>query len=567
MGLGIFNRQITSLHAAALIIGAAGFLSRLLGLLRDRLLASHFGAGNTLDAYYAAFQIPDTLFTIFLIGAASAAILPVFIEYREHGKDAIRMVQTLLSIFSVVASVIVVILIFLAPLLVPIIVPGFSSEKMRLTITLTRIMMISPLFFGIAGIISSTLQSYHHFLIYSLPAIFYNIAIIFGIIVLVPIMGPEGLAAGVILGALAQIFVQLPMFFTLGFRPKFIFNTRDEGVRRIFKISIPRVAALSFNQLTLLLFVGIASYLAAGSVSIFKFAANLIYFPIGLFGVSYAVAIFPKLSENVMRNKGKEFISELSFGIRNIVFWSLPLVFLFIVLRAHIVRVILGAGLFDWNNTRLVAATLAVLSIMIIFEGLNTLLIRAFYALGKTREPLRANLIASFVSICIALAITVLLRIEPSSLKALSAILRIADVGDTRVVAIATAFSLGSFLNFILLSSILRKSVFRVFGITPLRNFYPIFRITIASLFAGIIAYITLIPFPAIISTRTFLGIAAQGVTAGLTGFAGYFLVLGLLRSDEFLSLVESFRQKLYSVKKQPEIFEVEKLDGKESGK
>ena len=162
----IFNRDITSMHAAALILGAAGFLSRILGLFRDRLLASRFGAGDLLDAYYAAFQIPDILFTVFLIGAASAAILPVFIEYKERKEDAAALIQTLLTVFAVLASVVVLILIAVAPWIVPVLVPGFSEEKTALVITLTRIMMISPLFLGIAGIISSVLQAKGRFLVY-----------------------------------------------------------------------------------------------------------------------------------------------------------------------------------------------------------------------------------------------------------------------------------------------------------------------------------------------------------------------------------------------------------------
>ena len=194
----IFNRQITSLHAAALIIGAAGFLSRILGLLRDRLLASKFGAGDILDAYYAAFQIPDALYTLLLIGAASAAILPIFIEYREEGKDHWRFIQTLLTVFGIFAALAALILIIIAPLIVPLIVPGFSGEKLRLAVTLTRIMMVGPLFFGISGIISSVLQAYHRFLMYAVPPIFYNLAIIFGILVLVPAWGEAGVAIGVV---------------------------------------------------------------------------------------------------------------------------------------------------------------------------------------------------------------------------------------------------------------------------------------------------------------------------------------------------------------------------------
>ncbi|MFY9462296.1 MAG: murein biosynthesis integral membrane protein MurJ, partial [Candidatus Sungiibacteriota bacterium] len=537
----IFNRQITSLHAAALIIGAAGFLSRVLGLLRDRLLASRFGAGDTLDAYYAAFQIPDVLYTLFLIGAASAAILPIFIEYREEGKDQWRFIQTLLTVFGVFAALTALILIILAPLIVPLIVPGFSGEKLRLVVTLTRIMMIGPLFFGVSGIISSVLQAYHRFLMYAIPPVFYNLAIIFGILVLVPAWGTAGLAIGVLLGSLLQLVVQLPVFFKLGGRPKLIFSIKDPGLRKVVSVSVPRVAALSFNQVTNLILIAVASLLASGSIAVFKFSANLIYFPIGVFGVSYALAIFPKLSESAVRKKGEEFFSELSFGIRNILFWSLPIAFLFIVLRAHIVRVVLGAGAFDWNDTRLVAASLATLSAMIVFEGLNTLLIRAFYALEKTWEPLWANVSASIASVVSAIILLGLFGRFPEWLHGLSRVLRVGDIAETQVLAVAIAFSLGSVLNFFLLSAKLRKTAEKAFGLAARESIRPIARIVAASALAGAASYLTLLPFPALLPTNTFLGIFVQGVTAGLAGFAVYFGVLYILRAEEFMSLLQSF--------------------------
>lgn len=567
MQFKIFNQKITSVHAAALIIGAAGFLSRILGLFRDRLLASRFGAGDTLDAYYAAFQIPDTLFTVFLIGAASAAILPVFIDYREHGRDSMALIQKLLTIFSVLAALSVLVLIIASPSIVPLIVPGFSPEKAGLATALTRIMMLSPFFLGVAGIISSVLQAYHRFLVYAVPPIFYNLAIIFGIIVLVPVLGPTGLAWGVALGALLQVLVQLPLFFRLGFRPNFSFNLRDPGVKKIFRISLPRVAALSFNQITLLVLVGITSFLTAGSVSVFKFAINLIYFPIGLFGVSYALAIFPKLSERVVKNQGNEFFSELSAGMRSVIFWSLPITFLFVVLRAHIVRVILGAGHFNWNDTRLVAASMAALSFMILFEGLNTLLIRAFYALEKTREPLIVNIVASLATVLTAVGLLGFFAVNPEALRALSYLFRVGDLAATQVLGIAIAFSFGSTLNFMLLFSKLRKTSVAAFGINTRRNFRHIAKIFLASAIGGFAAYGALLPFPALLPTNTFFGIALQGISAGISGFAAYFAALYIMHSEEFLSLLESFRLRLYSTKKQPEIFEIEKLDGQESGK
>lgn len=565
MRLVLFNRQITSVHGAALIIGAAGFLSRILGLLRDRLLASRFGAGDVLDAYYAAFQIPDVLFTIFLIGAASAAILPVFIEWRERDLDTNALIQTLLTVFGVVGFCIVLVLILAAPLIMPLIIPGFSAEKMSLSIRLTQIMLVSPLFLGLAGIVSSVLQANRRFLVYAIPPIFYNIAIIFGILVLEPFLGPEGLAVGVTLGAILQVAVQLPFFFALGFRPAFSFRITDPGIIKIFSVSIPRVAAISFNQVTHTILIAIASFLAVGSVAIFKFATNLVFFPIGVFGVSYALAVFPKLSESAARKNGGEFLSEIFLGIRSIIFWSLPIAFLFIVLRAHIVRVILGTGLFDWNDTRLVAATVGVLSLMIIFEGLNTLLLRGFYALEKTWQPLAANITASFITVVSAVGVLALFSLSPEVLGFLSEFLRVGDLNGTQILAIALAFTLGSVLNFLLLFSKLRKVAASTFGTKATETLNPFFKMIFASVAAGTAAYSALLPFPALLATNTFIGISAQGVTGGLVGFGVYFAVLYLLKSEELLSLLASLRERLYVGGKRSEVLDIEKFNHHET--
>lgn len=567
MPFRILRKQITSFHTAALILGAAGFLSRLLGLFRDRLLAAHYGAGGVLDAYYAAFQIPDTIFTIFLLGAASAAVLPTFIQWQERGKDTRELVQTVLTTFSICAAIAVFILIAVTPWIIPFVAPGFSPETLQLTIRLSRILMLSPFFFGISGIISSVLQAHRRFFLYAIPPLVYNLTIIGGILFLAPWLGPTGLVWGVVLGAFLQLAIQLPTFFSLGFAPRFQFNIRHPGLRKIFITSFPRVTALSLGQITQLMLVAFASLLSVGSVSVFKLAANLVYFPVGIFGVSYALAIFPKLSERASRGEGAAFSSEVWFGVRNIFFWSFPAAALFVVLRAHIVRVILGTGLFDWNDTRLVAASLAVLSGIIVFEGINTLLIRAFYALDRTREPFWFSVASAGIVLVSAGSFLFFWNQFPALSAFIGQILRIGDLKDIRVLAIALAFSFGAISNFFFLFFKLRRTTSQVFGTISRESARPIFQMFFSSVCAGFAAYIALIPFPAIISTHTFLGIAMQGLSAGVTGIIVYILALLLLKNEDIGVLGESIREKLFTPRKTPRVFEVERLDGQESGK
>ncbi|MDO8600646.1 MAG: lipid II flippase MurJ, partial [bacterium] len=242
----LFSREITSLHAAALLLGAAGLFSRLLGIFRDRLLAGTFGASRELDIYYAAFQIPDFLFNVFLIGATTSAILPVFLEYWERDtKDGIQFISGLLRWFLYCSVVFSFLVVFFAPFLVHrILVPGFEESAKEQTILLTRIMMLSPVLLGLSNIIASVLQSLNRFFIYSLTSIFYNIGLIIGVVVFLPLFGMKGLAYGVVLGALLHLCIQLPAFYRLGFRFSFATSPPHDGIKKILRISVPRTITL-----------------------------------------------------------------------------------------------------------------------------------------------------------------------------------------------------------------------------------------------------------------------------------------------------------------------------------
>ncbi|MBI4132002.1 MAG: murein biosynthesis integral membrane protein MurJ [Candidatus Sungbacteria bacterium] len=561
MWLKRLNSEIASPHAAALLLGGAAFLSKLLGMFRDRLLAGRFGAGDTLDSYYAAFQIPDILFTVFLVGAASAAVLPVFVAYeREGAESSEKFVSNLLTVFSVFASLAIVAAIIGAPWLVRLVAPGFGAEKLRLAIELTRLLLVNTLFLGIAGILSSVLQARHRFFVFALPPIVYNLGIVGGILFFVPFFGPIGLAYGVLAGGVMQILIAVPALVDMrfGIRPRFQLD--EPGLRQVTRTALPRVLAIVMNQVVLVVLAAIASFFAAGSVSVFRLAANLLYVPVGLFGVSYALAIFPKISQAAVRGEYKRFAHQLQMGVRNILFWVLPAAVLFVVLRAHIVRVVLGAGAFDWEDTRLVAAVLAVLALAVVSESILPLILRAFYALGRTREPLFWDFLGSLTAVGLSLGFAFLFFWQPPALAMLARILRIGDLASPDILAVALGFALGSIANVFLLSFALRRVLRLTGGARPAIG--RVGSMVAAALIAGVAAYLTLLPFPALVSTRTFVGIALQGLTAGAAGLAVYGLILAWQKNPEILAIAESFRQHLVSLGRTPEVFETEKLDG-----
>jgi len=215
------NFETKSINTAAVILAVSSLVSGLLGLLRDRLLAGSFGAGNELDIYYSAFRIPDFISTILIIGSISAAIIPIFSQYLNRSKDeAWNFFGNLLNCFLVLLIVVSALMIVFVPQILHLIVPGFSGDKFAKTVELTRIMFLSPIILGISNIISGVLRIFGRFAVTSLSPILYNFGIILGIVFLVPVFKLNGLAWGVVLGASLHLIIQIPILLKVGFKPK-----------------------------------------------------------------------------------------------------------------------------------------------------------------------------------------------------------------------------------------------------------------------------------------------------------------------------------------------------------
>lgn len=534
MNVRFLNHEMSSVHAAAFLLGAAGLFSRLVGVVRDRLLASHFGAGRELDIYYAAFQIPDLMSVVFLLGAGSAAILPVFQEYlaRDHA-SARRLISQISTLFLFGALGGVALVFMLAPWLVRLAVPGFSPADQALTVTLMRIMLCSPVLFGLSSIFSAVIQSFERFLAYAAAPIFYNLGIIAGILFFAPTWGVAGLAAGVALGAGLHMAIQYVSLSSLGFAPRLAVRPIDRGLKKIVALSAPRVLSLSFTQLTVLALTALASLLPSGSISVFQFSQNLYFVPVGVFGVSYSVALFPRLSAAYIERNPDRFFQEFFLGIRSILFWTVPSAMLFFVLRIEIVRVVLGSRAFTWENMQLTAACLGMLAIAIIAASLMPHIVKSFYALENTRVPLLVDMGGSIVSVVLAFVFTKL--ISPP------------------VLGIALGFSLGLALNTLLLYIVLMPFAKRVFGKGESFSPYgrsavgrPVLKIVAASLVAGIAAYAVRISFPEVGPYGSAIPVLAHGLLAGTVGLLVYAGLLTLLKSEDVNILRLSMQKRFF---------------------
>lgn len=377
---------------AAFIISLAGIASRFLGFLRDRLLAAQFGAGDTLDAYYAAFRLPDLFYSLIVLGALSAAFLPVFTELRSQKKEeeAWTLASDVLGLLVLVLGVACLVGVIFAGSVVTLVAPGFAGEKRELTIGLTRIMLLSPMFLAVSAVLSGVLMSFHRFIAYSFAPFFYNVGILFGILCLVPFVGVQGLGWGVVIGALLHMVTQWPAFSTTGWHVRFHpwKSLRNPALNRVIRLMIPRSLSIGVNQIGLLVMTGFASLLVSGSLAAFTLANNIQSVALGLFGVAFSVAVFPALSLSVAEQKGKVFFTLLADTTRRILFFVLPLSALMIVFRAQFVRVILGSGQFNWEDTIVTFNVLALLSVSLFAQSLIPLFTRGFFALQNTKTPL-----------------------------------------------------------------------------------------------------------------------------------------------------------------------------------
>lgn len=564
--LVFFQSEIANIHAAALILGGAGLLSRALGVLRDRMLAARFGAGREIDIYTAAFHIPDFMSVLFLLGGASAAILPVFQEYLARDRAKARdLISALAALFLVGSSAAAISAFFAAPRIVPFIVPGFSPEEQALTALLTRVMLLSPILLGISGIFSVVVQSFQRFAVYALAPILYNLGIIFGIFFLAPRFGIAGIAAGVVIGAFLHAGLQVQSVVLAGFPPRLLrslirlpslVRSLEDDIRGVALTAVPRVLSVSLVQLTLIVLNAIGSTLAPGSVAVLSFAQNLYFVPVGIFGVSYATAIFPRMARAASLRAGADFFRELSVGIRSILFWTAPSVALFIVLRAHIVRVALGAGAFSWEDTRLTAAVLAALSLAMAAGALQTLLIRVFYALGNTWIPFALTAGASLLSIGLAFFLTHALASGSDLGRMLVTVFRIGDLAHPEVLGLGLGFAAGLLLNVGMLYVCAVSYGKKVFGGELFMAVSDGWKIIGAAIVAGSVAYLVRSSFSEVLPLITFARVLTQGVIAGSLGWAAYFAVLTLLGSQDTALLRRIVARRLFSLRILPQYWD-----------
>lgn len=550
--LALLNRQTGTVNEAALLLGMFTLLSQVLALVRDRSLAHFLGPSAHLDVYYAAFRIPDLLYVSIGSLVSITVLIPFLIKRMENGgkpeenkAEAKLFMNQMFTVFVATIAVLSAIIALLMPKIAHLIAPGFNQEQLTELISMSRIMLLSPLFIGISNVLGCITQYYKNFFVYALSPVFYNLGIIIGVFFLYPIFGLFGLAYGVILGAFFHFAIQLPVMIKHGFVPRFTSKIKWATIREVTTISLPRTLALSLGSLTLVAITALASLIAEGSISIFTFAYNLETVPLNIIGVSYSIAAFPILAQAFARGEKDRYIGHTITTARHIIFWSLPVMFLFIVIRAQIVRVILGSGSFTWSDTRLTAAALALFTISIVAQGLILLLVRAYYAAGKTRRPLVVNLLSSAFTILLCFVFLKIYQTTPGIRYFFESLLRVDETttGST-ILMLPLAYSVGSLINFFALWILFRKDFLRGKGPQLQRVF---FESLVAAFALGVVAYGFLTFLGPIFGLSTFWGVFGQGLIAGIAGIYAATIVLKQMGNPEIRQMLAAVRSKFKS--------------------
>ena len=427
-----FNRKSSSILSAAAIIGLSYLGSALLGLVRNHLLAARFFGGMEadLDVYFAAFVIPDTIFQLLVVGAVSAAFIPVYQEYFEKSeKQANELANAALTIIGFVLLFFsILIALFARPLAG--LLAHYPPDKLDLMAGLIRLMAVAQMLFTVSAFLTGVLQSQRRFLIPALAPLLYNVGTITGIFFLSHRFGIYSAAIGVVFGAFLHMAIQLPTAKSIGYWPKLVFRLRHPGVLSIIHLMPPRAMALGLDQIERWVAVNLTSYLAIGSLSIFNFARQLYVLPISLFGVSLSQASFPSLAQEALLSDKTKFRQTLSKSILQIFFFALPASVLVLVLRIPLVRLAFGAKNFPWEATLLTGKALAFLAISIAPQAVTNTLTRALHALKDTKTPLYIGFITMAVFISLAYVF--------------------GFITERTVAGVTLALSIGNLLDFIL---------------------------------------------------------------------------------------------------------------------
>lgn len=376
------------------IVGGAFVASRLLGLVRENLIAREFGAGPTLDAYVAAFRIPDLLFLVIMAGSFGAAFIPVFSGFLARDRDdlAWELASAVLTVAAIATVVLAGITFLLADVLSEqLLMRGADPATQELCADLMRILVLSPILLGLGIAAKGILEAQDHFLLPALAPLVYNVAIVFAAAFLTGEYGIMGLAYGVIAGAFVHAAIQIPGLIRSGMRYIPTFSLDTPGLARVGRLLLPRVIGQAAFQINFIVVTFFATSEGAGVASAFNFAWQLLMLPHGVIALSISTVVFPSLARLYEQGDGIGFRRTFSRALRPLVYLSLPSAVILFAFRTSIIQVLLENGAFDANDVRVTANALAFFAAGLIAYAVVEVLTRVFYGMNDTRTPVVAG--------------------------------------------------------------------------------------------------------------------------------------------------------------------------------
>jgi len=514
------SRDGHKIARAATLVMALFVLSRLLGLGRQMIIGALFGTSGNLDAYLAANRITETVFLIVAGGALGSAFIPTFAYHlaQEDPTGAWELASAVVNLTLIVMTVVVgLIALFAPPLVRTIIAPGFDPALQELTIRLLRMMLVTPVIFGVSGIVMAALNAHQHFLLPALAPSIYNLSIIGGAVILGPRLGVAGMAVGVVLGSALHLLVQVPQLIRYGALYVPALGLRNPSVREVGRLMGPRVLGTAVAQLNLVINNSLATRMGEGAVSAISFAWMLMLLPQGVFAQAIGTAAFPTFAEQAARREHKKMQQALCATLRGIFFLSIPATVGLIAVGKPVVRLLFERGAFESASTNAVAWALTFFALGLVGHAGLEIVARAFYALHDTFTPVWVGGVTMGLNVALSL-----------TLPTLFASANLQPFGG-----LALANSMATLLEFTVLLVLIRR---RLNGIQGQRMGRAILKSGLATL----VMWVVLLGWQAALPNAGALIRGGGGIVVGL---GTYLIAALLLGSDELRAMARLVRQ------------------------
>lgn len=501
------------------VVRAAGivmfliFLSRVLGFVRERAIATVFGRTAETDVFFAAFAIPDLMYQLLVGGVISSAFIPVFTQYLASDKEdeAWYVASSFINMTTILLFILTILGIVFAPLLAPLVGVGFVGAERELLVSLMRITFPAVFFTALSGLEMGVLNSYQRFSLPALAPLLYNSAQILGAYILGPIFGVVGMAYGTVVGSFSSFVMQFPSVLKRAkthYRRTISFQ--HPGIRKMIKLMIPAVIGLSIAQINMIIGQNLASLLEEGTIVALRLANRLINFPLGVFAMGLSTAIFPTLSSQVARNEMKEFRQTFSFGLRVVFFITLPAAVGLAVLRVPIVRLLFETGEFTTHDTQVTAYALLFYAAGLFAQSGLQIITRVFYSLQDTVTPVKIGLVTVGLNLMFSLMFIYWTNLGVGGL--------------------ALAFSLTSLIQMLIAILVLRN---KLGGIDGRRIFNTTGRAMVASIVMGISAHLGAKIAGTMVDLTTVTGRMIETFSGITAGVIVYIIASFILRMEE----------------------------------